>query len=92
MPIPRVPGFWIGMTFLVLFCTVFAFFAQNYAASRTSPSRVSLLMGTEPLFGVLAGVVLLGERLSMAGWVGGVLMGFAAWHATRPSSRLRAEA
>lgn len=89
---PWAPEFWGGMTFLVLFCTVLAFFAQNYAASRTSPSRVSLLMGTEPLFGVLAGVGLLGERLSMLGWVGGVLMVLAAWHATRPSSGVRADA
>jgi drug/metabolite transporter (DMT)-like permease len=82
-PIPLRASFWAGMAFLVLLCTVFAFFAQNYAASRTSPSRVSLLMGSEPLFGVLVGVALLGEKMTIPGWLGGGLMVFAAWHATR---------
>lgn len=83
-PIPLQRAFWVGMGFLVLFSTVFAFFAQNYAASRISPSRVSLLMGSEPMFGALFAVLLLGERMTLFGWVGGALIVLASWQATRP--------
>jgi drug/metabolite transporter (DMT)-like permease len=80
--LPAQPSFWGGMAFLVLLCTVFAFFVQNWAASRTSPSRVSLLMGSEPVFGALFAVLLLGERMAALGWFGGLLMVIAAWRAT----------
>lgn len=67
-------NFWAEMGFLVVFCTIFAFFAQNYAASRTSPSRVALLMGSEPAFGAVFAVVWLGESVSYTGWIGGALI------------------
>jgi drug/metabolite transporter (DMT)-like permease len=68
------------MAFLVLLCTVLAFFVQNHAASRTSPSRVALLMGSEPLWGALIAAVCLGEQLTQMGWLGGALIvASAAW-------------
>lgn len=81
---PTQASFWWPMAFLVLFCTVFAFFAQNYAAARTSPSRVSLLMGSEPVFGALFAVYWLGEVVSPLGWLGGLLIVVAAWWVTMP--------
>lgn len=74
------PAFWAAVGYLVLGCTVFAFFAQNYAARRTAPSRVALLMGSEPLFGALFGVLWLGESLSPLGWLGaGLVLGATLW-------------
>ncbi|MGN8160718.1 DMT family transporter [Salinisphaera sp. SWV1] len=66
--------FWMEIGYLVLFCTIFAFFAQNFAASRTNPTRVSLLMGSEPAFGGLFAVIWLGESVSFTGWIGGTLI------------------
>lgn len=83
-PLPSSASFWGAMAFLVLLCTLLAFFAQNYAASRTSPSRVALLMGSEPLWGALIAVVWLGDRLTLQGWFGGLLIVAAAWWVTRP--------
>jgi drug/metabolite transporter (DMT)-like permease len=51
--LPAAPRFWGNIVYLVLFATLFAFFAQNYALRRTSPSRVALLTGSEPVFGAL---------------------------------------
>jgi drug/metabolite transporter (DMT)-like permease len=83
--------FWLEMGFLVLFCTVFAFFAQNFAASRSSPTRVSLLMGSEPVFGALFAVLWLNESVSPLGWAGGALIvGAALWAGgttTKPNSK-----
>ena len=85
--LPTQAAFWWPMVFLVLFCTVFAFFAQNYAAARTSPSRVSLLMGSEPVFGALFAVYWLGEVVSGWGWLGGLLIVVAAWWVTTPRAQ-----
>ncbi|MEU6673024.1 DMT family transporter [Streptomyces sp. NPDC046925] len=65
---------WAGLLFLSVFCTLFAFFVQMWAVRRTSPSRVSLLLGTEPLWAAAVGIAVGGERLGVVGLVGGVLV------------------
>ncbi|TWI52303.1 threonine/homoserine efflux transporter RhtA [Pseudomonas duriflava] len=82
-PLPTALAFWLIMGYLVLFCTLFAFVAQNHAIRHTSPSRVSLLMGSEPLFGALFAVLWLDESLNTLAWIGGLLIVAAALWATR---------
>ncbi|MFI8100276.1 DMT family transporter [Streptomyces sp. NPDC086023] len=65
---------WAGLLFLALFCTLFAFFVQMWAVRRTSPSRVSLLLGTEPLWAALAGILVGGEHLGVWGLLGAALV------------------
>lgn len=78
--LPLAGAFWGACLYLVLGCTVFAFVAQNWALRRSTPSRVGLLMGTEPVWGALFAVAWLGERLAPAGWLGGALIvGAALW-------------
>jgi drug/metabolite transporter (DMT)-like permease len=85
-PLPHAPTFWFATAFLVVFCTLFAFFAQNYALSRTSPTRVSLLMGSEPVFGALFAVYWLNESLSVIGWIGGAMIVAASlWAVLKPN-------
>jgi drug/metabolite transporter (DMT)-like permease len=84
-PLPRSVSFWSAMAILVLLCTLFAFFVQNHAASRTSPSRVALLMGSEPMWGALIAVLLMGEQITPQGWLGGLLIVAAAWWVARPT-------
>lgn len=84
VPLPTHAPFWGAMAFLVLLCTVLAFFVQNYAVSRASPSRVALLMGSEPLWGALIAAVWMGERLTWQGWLGGLLIVLSAWWVARP--------
>ncbi|MGP1681904.1 MAG: DMT family transporter [Giesbergeria sp.] len=85
-PLPSSTSFWGAVAFLVLLCTVLAFFVQNYAASRASPSRVALLMGSEPLWGALIAVIWMGERITLQGWIGGLLIVASAWWVTRPQA------
>ncbi|WP_308346404.1 DMT family transporter [Streptomyces sp. ISL-66] len=68
------PAQWAGLAFLSVFCTLFAFFVQMWAVRRTSPSRVSLLLGTEPLWAAAAGIAIGGEHLGTAGLAGVVLV------------------
>lgn len=67
-------GTWAQLAYLALFCSVFAFLAQTWAVQRTSASRASLLMGTEPVWAAAVGVVLGGERLTVLATLGAVLM------------------
>ncbi|MGW5847254.1 DMT family transporter [Streptomyces sp. NPDC055254] len=68
------PAEWAGLVFLSVFCTLFAFYVQMWAVRRTSPSRVSLLLGTEPLWAAAAGIAIGGEHLGPAGLIGVVLV------------------
>jgi drug/metabolite transporter (DMT)-like permease len=76
--LPQSASFWLASAYLVLGCTVFAFFAQNWALQHSAPSRVALLTSSEPAFGALFAVFWLGERLSLTGWMGGALIVAAA--------------
>ncbi|MFF5786056.1 DMT family transporter [Streptomyces sp. NPDC012693] len=68
------PREWAGLLFLSVFCTLFAFAVQMWAVRRTSPSRVSLLLGTEPLWAAAAGIALAGDRPGVLGLAGAVLV------------------
>ncbi len=72
--LPPSMQFWGAMLYLVLFCTIFAFFVQNWAVKIGTPSRASLLMGSEPVFGALFAVLLFGEHISLIGWIGGAMI------------------
>lgn len=65
---------WLLFGYLVVVCTVFAFFVQMWAVRRTSPARVSLLLGTEPLWATAIGVGIAQEGLDLAGWCGVLLV------------------
>jgi drug/metabolite transporter (DMT)-like permease len=86
------PAQWGGIAYLALGCSVFAFLAQSWAVRRTSAARASLLLGTEPLFAVLTGVVLGGELLGPAGAVGAVLILAATAWGQRVEGRSRLSA
>ncbi|MEU7022867.1 DMT family transporter [Streptomyces sp. NPDC046203] len=68
------PREWAGLLFLSVFCTLFAFFVQMWAVRRTSPSRVGLLLGTEPLWAAAAGIALAGDRPGVLGLAGAILV------------------
>ncbi|MET8166136.1 DMT family transporter [Streptomyces sp. NPDC005329] len=67
-------GDWLGLVHLAVFCTLFAFFVQMWAVRRTSPSRVSLLLGTEPVWAAAVGIALAGDRPGWLGFVGAALV------------------
>ncbi|MER6678002.1 DMT family transporter [Streptomyces sp. NPDC000983] len=67
-------GTWTQLVYLALFCSVFAFLAQTWAVQRSSASRASLLLGTEPLWAVAVGVALGGEHLTALTCLGAALM------------------
>jgi len=80
--LPAVASFWLNISYLVVFCTLFAFFAQNYALKKTSACRVSLLMGSEPIFGALFAMHWLGESFNQTQFIGAFIIMGCIFYAT----------
>ncbi len=72
--IPLDLSFWLLAIYLVLFCTVFAFYAQNYSVKKMSPTKVSILIGSEPIFGALFAFLWLSERFTFVQAIGAGLI------------------
>ncbi|MEE1789014.1 DMT family transporter [Streptomyces sp. SP17BM10] len=68
------PVQWAWLLHLSVFCTLFAFFVQMWAVRATSPSRVSLLLGTEPLWAAVFGITIAGNRMGPLALLGGALV------------------
>ncbi|MFJ4036491.1 DMT family transporter [Microbacterium sp. NPDC090007] len=73
------PAGWVAVSFLGVLCSVFAFVVQLWAVRRTSATRASILMGTEPVWALAVGVALGGEALGPAGAVGAALLVAASY-------------
>jgi drug/metabolite transporter (DMT)-like permease len=67
-------GTWLNLLFLSLLCGAFAFLVTLWAIRRTSSSRASLLLGTEPVWAVVVGISIGGESLAVLGVIGATLI------------------
>ncbi|WBP95570.1 DMT family transporter [Mycolicibacterium neoaurum] len=65
---------WALTGYLAIACTVFAFGLQVWAVRRSSPARVALMLGTEPVWAVLIAVCLAGESLTPVGLLGAAMV------------------
>jgi drug/metabolite transporter (DMT)-like permease len=72
--IPRTLRQWGVVAFLSIGCTLFAFLLQLWAIRRTSATRASLLMETEPVWAVLIGVLVGGEHVSVTALAGAAIV------------------
>ncbi|WP_437713270.1 DMT family transporter [Sorangium sp. So ce448] len=91
LSLPTAPQFWGSTIYLCLFCTLMAFYIQTHMVRLTTPTRVSLLMGTEPVFGALFAMMLLGERVSAQGMLGGGLIVAATYYGIRRENARRGD-
>lgn len=83
------PGEWLGVLYLGLVCSVFAFLVQTWAIQQTSGSRASLLMGTEPIWAVLIGISIGQEPLALLGLAGAALIIGGTYLGARAEARHR---
>ena len=82
-------GLWLDLAFLSLLCGAFAFLVTLWAIRRTSSSRASLLLGTEPVWAVVVGISLGGEKLALLGVVGAVIIIGSSYYGQRIESAHR---
>jgi len=69
---------WAPILFTGIGVSVVAFLLQVWAQAEVGPTDTAVLLGLEPVFGVVTAALVLGERLPGRGWVGAVLMVGAA--------------
>jgi drug/metabolite transporter (DMT)-like permease len=65
---------WLLIGYLAVACTVVAFLVQLRSLCAASPARVSLLLGTEPLWAALVGIVIAGDAVTLTGAAGAALV------------------
>ena len=80
---------WSATIFLILFCTIFAFATQLWAIRKTSASRASLLLSTEPIWAVVIASIFGGELLGPIGILGALLIIGASLVGQRIEQRFR---
>lgn len=66
-----------SIAFTVVFCTVFAFVAQNAAQKFTPSTHTAIILSMESVFGALAGIYFMGEAFSARMAAGCALILFA---------------
>ena len=71
---PTHPDVVWGTIITGLFASALGYFIQTLAQRYVSPTRTAVILVTEPAFAGLFGIVLLGEALSVRGWIGAGLI------------------
>lgn len=80
---------WLTIAYLCLGCTILAFLGQLWATKHTSASRAGMLLGTEPGWALLVGVLLAGDRIGVLGYLGAAVLLVATWWGARAEQRWR---
>ncbi|MGK2867231.1 MAG: DMT family transporter [Mycobacterium sp.] len=84
---------WALTAYLAVACTVFAFGVQMWAIRRSTPSRMSLLLGTEPLWAMVIGIGLAGDPVTTLGVLGAILvLGGTNWGRAVDAATVSADA
>ncbi len=84
---------WGALAASGVLCTATTTLLWNWGMSQVPASQAGVLLNIEPLMGSVLGVLVLGERLGPAAWVGGAMILSAALVLTsRPASEAVAEA
>lgn len=74
MKVPDTGYVWMSLIVCGLLASALAFYVQGYAQRVISPSRTSMVLVMEPVFSLIFGMILLGERLTWRGWIGCALI------------------
>lgn len=72
--LPDTALFWVIVLALSILCTAFGYIVQATAQKHTSATHAGLIFSLEPVFSALFGFILLGEVLSIRGYIGGVIL------------------
>lgn len=73
-----------ALIFLVLFCSVAAYFLYNYALTQISASRAAVFLNGVPLVTAISAALVLGERLTSLQISGGLMIIAAVFIANLP--------
>jgi len=83
-------GGWLGMAYIVLLPTVFAYAANTWAVRRSSPALVSAYTTLQPLVASALAAAFLGERFGWEEGIGFALIAAGLWQVSRGTRASRA--
>jgi len=72
--LPRNYSPWVGILYTSVFATVVGFLIQVKYQKRTKVQRAAIIYSAEPIFGHLTSLLLLGEVLSVRGYLGAFII------------------
>ncbi len=72
--IPGSATVWSALIVTSLFASALGFFVQTYAQRHAEPSRIALILTSEPVFAGAFAYLLHDDRLGAAGWTGAALI------------------
>ncbi|MBA4312512.1 MAG: hypothetical protein C0417_07760 [Chlorobiaceae bacterium] len=64
---------WLGLLYLAIMTSIFAYVLWYYALSRIEATRVTIFMNLQPVLTTLLSVLLLGQSITVAFVIGGVI-------------------
>ncbi len=73
MPVPP-RSVWPALALTGVAVSALAFLLQVWAQTQVGPGRTAVVLALEPAFGVAGAALILGERLTFAGWSGAALI------------------
>lgn len=74
LAVPPDAGVWAALALTALLATAVAFVVQTWAQQRLTPTRTAVVMTMEPVFALLFGVGLGGDRIGARGFAGAALV------------------
>jgi drug/metabolite transporter (DMT)-like permease len=76
-------GAWLGVAYIIIFPTVFAYAASTWAIRRSSPALVAAYSTLQPLVASSLAAAFLGERFGWAEGAGFALIAAGLWQVSR---------
>jgi drug/metabolite transporter (DMT)-like permease len=74
LEMPHSSTVWSALVVTSLVASALGFLVQSFAQQHATPPRTALILAAEPAFAGLFGFLLAGDRLSLTGWLGAVLV------------------
>lgn len=75
---------WLGVSFLGIFCSGFAYVFWYDALKALPASQVGVFLYIEPLVAVIVAAIVLGEPVLIASLLGGIIILWGVWIVNRP--------
>ncbi len=67
---------WWGIIFMGVFATAFAFYMQNRFQRYSTATKTAIIFSGEPIFAAVFAYIILGEKVGLIAWIGGLLIIF----------------
>lgn len=69
-------GVWWSIMLTGIFATALAFYMQNKFQRYSTATKTAIIFSGEPIFGAIFAYLLLGEKVGLIAWIGGLLIIF----------------